>query len=150
MPTILTFTANLLAETTYTFNSWEEGKTQRATEEFFQVGGKGINVSKMLKRLDSETRALCFLGGETGKRCDAWLKERKFPFEPFQTEGETRSGAVVRANGKAETTYLGLDSQVCTESIQACVDYLDTQGADTVLAICGVIQNWDTSAWNSF
>ncbi|MBL4574796.1 MAG: hypothetical protein JKY51_01680, partial [Opitutaceae bacterium] len=61
-----------------------------------------------------------------------------------------RSGAVVRANGKAETTYLGLDSPVCAESIQACVDYLDTQGTDTVLAICGVIQNWDTSAWNSF
>ncbi len=147
MPQILTFTANILAETTYTFNSWEEGKTQRATEEFFQVGGKGINVTKMLTRLNSQTRAICFPGGEIGKRCDAWFRERNFPIEAFPTKGKTRSGAVVRAPGRDETTYLGLDSNVSRESVQACVTYLESQSADTVLAICGVVQKWDSEVW---
>ncbi len=147
MPTILTFTANLLAETTYTFNAWEEGKTQRASDEFFQVGGKGINVSKMLTRLNSSTRAICFPGGEIGKRCDAWFKERNFPIKAFPTEGETRSGAVIRAPARKETTYLGLDSSVSLESVQACATYLETQNLDTVLAICGVVQRWDSEVW---
>jgi 1-phosphofructokinase len=150
MPTILTFTANILAETTYTFNSWEEGKTQRATEEFFQVGGKGINVTKMLSRLNSQTKAIYFPGGQIGRRCDAWLKERNFPIKAFPTEGETRSGAVVRAPGREETTYLGMDSDVSLQSVQACVAYLDTRSTDTVLAICGVIQNWDSHIWEPF
>ena len=51
MPRILTLTANLLAETTYSYDAWSEGMTQRARSEFFQVGGKGINVTRMLIRL---------------------------------------------------------------------------------------------------
>src|SRR5688572_11183380 len=39
-----TLTCNLLAETTYTFDAWTPGATQRARDETFQVGGKGINV----------------------------------------------------------------------------------------------------------
>ncbi len=48
-----TFTGNLLAERTLTFADWAPGRTQRAREESFQVGGKGINVAKMLRRLGS-------------------------------------------------------------------------------------------------
>ena len=50
-PHVFTLTGNLLAERTFQFASWEPGRTQRATGESFQVGGKGINVSKMLNRL---------------------------------------------------------------------------------------------------
>jgi 3'-phosphoadenosine 5'-phosphosulfate (PAPS) 3'-phosphatase len=50
-PHIFTLTGNLLAERTLTFDAWAPGRTQRATAESFQVGGKGINVAKMLARL---------------------------------------------------------------------------------------------------
>ena len=66
-PHIFTLTGNLLAERTLNFASWRAGKTQRATAESFQVGGKGINVSKMLNRLQAPNTALCFAGGAPGE-----------------------------------------------------------------------------------
>ena len=48
---ILTFTGNLLAEHTLEFDTWSPGQTQRARTTSFQVGGKGINVARMLSRL---------------------------------------------------------------------------------------------------
>ena len=107
-------------------------------------------MTKMLSRLNSQTKAIYFPGGQIGRRCDAWLKERNFPIKAFPTEGETRSGAVVRAPGREETTYLGMDSDVSLQSVQACVAYLETRSTDTVLAICGVIQNWDSHIWEPF
>ena len=59
-PLILTLTGNLLAERTLDFEAWEPGRTQRARTESFQVGGKGINVAKMLRRLGAPHTALCF------------------------------------------------------------------------------------------
>lgn len=142
MPRILTLTANLLAETTYTYETWAEGATQRATAESFQVGGKGINVTRMLARLGADSVALYFPGGSTGERCAGWLRKHGVPTEPFITPHETRSGAVVRAAGRAETTFLGAENRVDPRAILACARYLDTQETGTVLAVTGSIPGW--------
>ena len=68
-PPLFTLTGNLLAERTLTFPAWSAGRTQRATAETFQVGGKGINVAKMLTRLGAPNSALGFTGGATGEEC---------------------------------------------------------------------------------
>ena len=69
-PAIFTFTGNLLAERTQHFAAWAPGRTQRATGESFQVGGKGINVAKMLARFGTPVTALAFAGCG-GSRHDA-------------------------------------------------------------------------------
>jgi len=147
MPRILTLTANLLAETIYTYAAWSEGATQRATTEYFQVGGKGINVTRMLTRLGVESTALYFPGGSTGERCAGWLRKHGVPTEPFVTPQETRSGAVVRAPGRAETTFLGIDNIIDPRAILACARFLDAQPAGTILAVCGSIPDWQNKAW---
>ena len=147
MPRIFTLTANLLAETTYIYDTWTEGATQRATTEFFQVGGKGINVTRLLTRLGAESVALYFPGGSTGERCAGWLRKHGVPTEPFVTPHETRSGAVVRAPGRAETTFLGTDNVIDPRAILACARFLDAQPAGTVLAVCGSIPDWQNKAW---
>lgn len=96
-PLILTLTGNLLAERTLDFETWEPGRTQRARAESFQVGGKGINVARMLRRLGAPHTALCFAGGATGAECEAWLQARGFHHRVFRTTGATRVGTVVRA-----------------------------------------------------
>lgn len=147
MPRILTLTANLLAETTYTYDAWAEGATQRARAEFFQVGGKGINVTRLLTRLGLDSVALYFPGGSTGERCAGWLRKHGVPTEPFITPQETRTGAVVRAPGRAETTFLGLDNVIDARAILACARFLDAQEPGTVLAVCGSIPAWQDKAW---
>ncbi len=80
---IYTFTANLVAETTYYVDEWGAGKTSRASKERFQVGGKGINASKMLRRLEAETTAVCFPGGVFGEYCQLQLEQDNIPYKGF-------------------------------------------------------------------
>src|SRR5687767_5768533 len=106
-PHIFTLTGNLLAERTLQFDSWSPGRTQRARSASFQVGGKGINVSKMLTRLGAPNTALCFTGGATGEECEAWLRARVLDFRAFRTTTPTRAGTVVRdaSDTHRETTF---------------------------------------------
>src|SRR4051812_33795949 len=110
-PHIFTLTGNLLAERTLEFDRWSPGRTQRATRETFQVGGKGVNVAKMLTRLGVPNTALCFIGGTPGAECEQWLRERHFNFRAFGTASPTRVGTVVRdaSGAHSETTFLGPD-----------------------------------------
>src|SRR5262245_23017285 len=95
-PHIFTLTGNLLAERTLEFDAWVPGRTHRATVESFQVGGKGINVSKMLTRLGAANTALCFIGGNSGAECETWLRARSFSYRAFGSSTATRTGTVVR------------------------------------------------------
>ncbi|HYP16967.1 MAG TPA: PfkB family carbohydrate kinase [Opitutus sp.] len=141
-PHIYTLTGNLLAERTLEFTSWAPGKTQRAIRESFQVGGKGINVSKMLNRLGAPNTALCFAGGSSGAECEAWLRERGFAHRVFATDRATRTGTVVRAPNTPETTFLGSDVVPTASAIVACAQFLDAQPDGHILAICGSVPGW--------
>ena len=149
-PHIFTLTGNLLAERTLEFDAWAPGRTQRARRETFQVGGKGINVAKMLTRLGTPSTALCFAGGATGTECEAWLAARRLPHRVFRTAAATRSGTVVRTSTSSpaatapqpETTFLGPDSPPDAAAIRACADFLDAQPAGRFLAVCGSIPSW--------
>ena len=141
---ILTLTGNLLAERTLEFSDWAAGRTQRAQRESFQVGGKGINVSKMLQRLGAPTTALCFTGGATGAECTQWLGRQKFASQIFPTVNSTRIGLVVRGGAQPETTFFGPDVAPDAAAIRACAGFLDAQPRGQVLAICGSIPGWIT------
>jgi 1-phosphofructokinase len=142
-PHIYTLTGNLLAERTLEFRTWAEGATNRATRESFQVGGKGINVSKMLNRLGIANTALCFTGGAPGTECEAWLRARGFTVQAFATTQPTRLGTVVRASGRQETTFLGTDLAPDAGAVAACAEFLDAQPSGQVLAFCGSFPGWD-------
>ena len=143
-PLILTLTGNLLAERTLEFDTWSPGATQRARAESFQVGGKGINVARMLRRLGAPHAALCFAGGATGAECEAWLQARGFHHRIFRTSGSTRVGTVVRSADRPETTFLGPDVPPDAAATSACAAFLDAQPAGTVLAVCGSLPGWAT------
>lgn len=143
-----TLTCNLLAETTYTFDAWQDGATQRARAETFQVGGKGINVTRMLTRFGADSLALCFPGGANGARCLNWLRQRGLPHHAFPVTADTRSGAVVRAAGRPETTFLGQENRVEKAAVSACAAFLDAQPDAQLLALGGSIPAWGEEKWN--
>lgn len=148
-PHIFTLTGNLLAERTLEFDTWAPGKTQRARAESFQVGGKGINVAKMLARLGVPHTALCFTGGASGAECEAWLQARGFAYQAFASATSTRTGTVVRARSgnspAVETTFLGPDAAPEASAIQACAAFLNAQPGGHVLALCGSFPGWGTA-----
>lgn len=144
LPHIYTLTGNLLAERTLDYAGWSPGRTQRASAESFQVGGKGINVAKMLQRLGHPATALCFAGGPTGAECAAWLERQPFASRAFTSSTPTRAGTVVRDRSGAhrETTFLGPDAPVDAAALRTCSDYLDTIADRQVLALCGSFPGW--------
>ncbi|MEO7599820.1 MAG: PfkB family carbohydrate kinase [Opitutus sp.] len=144
-PHIFTLTGNLLAERTLEFASWAPGKTHRATGESFQVGGKGINVSKMLNRLRVKNTALCFTGGATGAECSCWLQSRGFMFQDFSTDQRTRTGTVIRSGNQPETTFLGPDVTPSPTAVAECASFLNAQPDGQVLAVCGSFPAWAES-----
>lgn len=147
-PHTYTLTGNLLAERTLEFTRWVAGKTQRATGESFQVGGKGINVSKMLTRLGVPNTALCFTGGAPGLECETWLKQRGFAYRVFDTGRPTRTGTVVRAAGEPETTFLGPDVAPSAHAIRDCARFIDEQPDGSLLAVCGSLPGWPTAEFD--
>ena len=150
IPHIHTFTGNLLWETTFTFAAWEAGRTQRAQAAAFQAGGKGLNVSKMLTRLDAPTTALFFPGGATGAECETRARAQSISCRTFPLAAPTRAGLVVRAPGRPETTFLGPDVPLEAPAVRACADYLDGCPAGDVLAICGSVPGWSSEAVEPF
>jgi fructose-1-phosphate kinase PfkB-like protein len=145
-PNIHTLTGNLLWEQTLTFAAWAAGRTQRAQSATFQVGGKGVNVAKMLMRLGAPATALCFPGGATGADCEAWIRAQGISCRAFPLMQSTRLGLVVRATDQPETTFLGPDASIDSNAAQACADYLDACPAGDVLAICGSLPGWSAAA----
>lgn len=145
-PTLYTLTGNLLWERTLEFTSWSPGKTQRAQSETVQVGGKGINVSRMLNRLGAPTVALCFAGGSSGADCLEWLTTKGIPHHAFRCAIATRAGTVVRCSAQPETTFLGPDAAPDAAAWIACAAYLDALPDGQVLALCGSFPGWSTTA----
>lgn len=146
MPHLYTFTANLLWEQTFWMREWQPGRTSRAGSCATQVGGKGINVAKMLARLEAPHTALCFPGGGVGQLVEQWLQANRFSYRAFASAApETRTGFVVRTPRTAETTFLGPDVPVAPAAIQACAAEVAAAPADSVLALCGGIPGWETA-----
>jgi len=145
MKPIFTLTGNLLWEKTLTFADWAPGRTQRAVAESFQVGGKGINVARMLGRFGGPATALCFPGGATGTECIAWLRAKKIRFRAFRTAAPTRVGLVVRDGGHRETTFFSPDQPPATAALRDCAGFLDARPRRAALAICGSFPGWEKS-----
>ena len=64
---IYTLTMNPAVDYVMHIDRLAQGETVRSREEEFQLGGKGINVSLILKALGVETVALGFIAGFTGE-----------------------------------------------------------------------------------
>jgi 1-phosphofructokinase len=145
MKPIFTLTGNLLWEKTLTFADWAPGRTQRAAAGSFQVGGKGINVARVLGRLGGPATALCFPGGATGAECVAWLRAEKIPFRAFDTATPTRIGVVVRGGRLRETTFFSPDQPPAAAALRHCAGFLDASPRRAALAICGSFPGWEKS-----
>jgi len=59
------------------------------------MGGKGCDVSLILRALGEETVAIGVAAGENGRKAEAWLREAGAGTDFIWTEGETRQNTVL-------------------------------------------------------
>lgn len=69
--------------------------TLRASNAYFQAGGKGINVSRVLTRLDVSNIAWGFCGGDTGNWLKSYLDEEQVPYDFVETRAGTRINSII-------------------------------------------------------
>lgn len=67
----------------------------RTNDATFDPGGKGINVSKYLVGLDTETLATGYVGGFLGRFLTTALEEQGVPSEFVEIDGDTRLNTTV-------------------------------------------------------
>ena len=116
----------------------EVGEVNRAAGEDCVLGGKGINVSGVLRELGCESVALGFVAGETG----AWL-ERGLAAQGLRTdfihlaEGMTRINVKIKAG--TETELNGAGPSIPESAMQQLEAQLDTLQLDDILILAGSI-----------
>ena len=88
---IYTVTLNPAIDKTVVIENFVPGAVNRILSVREDAGGKGVNVSKCLKKLGADTVAVVILAGNAGKRLGAMLEDMKIPMLRVSAEGETRT-----------------------------------------------------------
>ena len=110
---ILTVTINPLLERRFAFEKILSGSENRQGTEELKAGGKGINVSRQLNKLNVQNLAFTFLGGNNGKLLKEVLLKERINFTFVRTSTETRNVVVaIDKSQKAVTTLFGKNAEV--------------------------------------
>ncbi len=99
MTPILTITLNPALDLSTHVDHVVAGPKLRCAEPTVDPGGGGINVSRAIKILGGNSRALVALGGSTGLRMADALAREGISFAPFPGPGETRQSLAVLDEG---------------------------------------------------
>ncbi|GER66115.1 1-phosphofructokinase [Weizmannia acidilactici] len=103
---IYTVTLNPSVDYIVQVENFELGGLNRSVMDTKFPGGKGINVSRVLKRLGVDSTALGFLGGFTGGYIEKFLREEGISTDFVHVSEDTRiniklkSGVETEINGK--------------------------------------------------
>ncbi len=100
--TILTVTLNPAIDKTVRIAGFSLGKDFRTNDIFLSAGGKGVNVSQVLKSLGAKTKACGFVGGAAGWFIVDQLRRDDIPtiFIPLKEETRTSLTIIDTSRGK--------------------------------------------------
>jgi len=87
---IITVTLNAAVDKTYRVENFALDRVHRPSDEKTVAGGKGINVSRVLKELGQKTLAMGFVGGSNGRIITSGLDHEKIGHDFVQVKGESR------------------------------------------------------------
>ena len=112
------------------------GKTNRSTSEAIHFGGKGINVSYVLKQLNVPSVCLGFAAGFTGKELLDMLTNAGLCHDFVTLNGDnTRINVKVRCGNITEINAQG--PQISASDSEALLKKLDRIGEGDILVLAG-------------
>src|SRR5438876_3578265 len=104
---IVTVTLNAAVDRTLTVPNFQPGHRHRASASFTSAGGKGINVARALKRLETPVIATGLAGGRTGDRIIDELASESIlnDFVRIVDESRTSTAVVDPTAGRLSEIY---------------------------------------------
>lgn len=115
----------------------EMGAVNRMSADLKLPGGKGINVSRILNRLEAPAIATGFLGGFTGRFIDDWLEAEGVPTDFTPIEADTRINIKLKA--EVETEINGLGPSVSSLEIARLKQSLQSLNANDIVVLAGSV-----------
>ncbi len=92
---IVTATLNPTIDQTLVLDRFVAGDTLRVKSSRFDPGGKGINVSRVVRELGGESVAMGFAPGGLGRYVEQRLKAQGVECDFVRTKGETRTNITI-------------------------------------------------------
>lgn len=97
---LLTITMNPSIDISYPLAKFNLDTVNRVTETRKTAGGKGLNVTRVLKQLSAEVTASGLVGGFLGKQIQSQLEDENINHAFSQIKGETRNCIAILHEGK--------------------------------------------------
>ena len=114
------------------------GELNLAKEVKYRAGGKGINVSKVLKNLGIESTAIGYVAGFVGDFIINDLKKDGINSEFVELEGCTRINAKVNGND-IETELTGVSPTISKENLEKLIQKMSELKDGDILVLAGSI-----------
>lgn len=122
----------------YLTNDLNVGELNLAKEVKYRAGGKGINVSKVLKNLEIESTAIGYVAGFVGDFIIHDLKKDGINSEFVELEGCTRINAKVNGND-IETELTGVSPTISKENLEKLIQKMSELKDGDILVLAGSI-----------
>lgn len=97
---IYTLTLNPAVDLELQIDQFQFDSVARATNSRIDCGGKGFNVSRMLRNVNVESTAMGFIGGYNGQRLEETLSSLGIKTQFTPIKGETRTNVSIVAAGE--------------------------------------------------
>ena len=134
---IYTVTLNPAIDYVIKVDNFETGIVNRTKQENMFFGGKGINVSNVLKTLGEKSTALGFIAGFTGKAIKEGLEAKGLKTDFVEVAGLSRINVKMKSDN--ETEINGMGPQIKDAQVQALLGKLDNLKDGDVLVLSGSI-----------
>ena len=134
MKKIMTVTLNPAVDKTYTTQGVIVGNVNRMRTVMRIAGGKGVNVTKILRQYGYEVAATGFLGGYSGRFIEEELEKRGTENRFIHVAGETRSNMNILADDGYVTEILEPGPVISDGESKAFL-----QQYDALLEECGLV-----------
>ncbi|MGA9286928.1 MAG: hexose kinase, partial [Anaerobacillus sp.] len=134
---IYTITLNPSVDYIVRLENLKTGLVNTVDEETKIPGGKGVNVTRVLKRLGHHSTALGFVGGFTGQYIEQSLKAEGLSPNFIKVDGDTRINIKLK-NGE-ETEINGLSPMISEENVDELYKQLSETVAGDVVVLAGSV-----------
>lgn len=134
---ITTVVLNPAVDKIYFADNFQAGGLFRIKETIRSAGGKGINVSRVIRALGEEVLSLGFKGGHTGEWLVEQLKKLGAVTEFIEVEGESRTNnnIIDRLNG-IETEVLEIGPLITERNIEDFISIYKRALEKTKILVC--------------
>ncbi|MFT8871523.1 MAG: 1-phosphofructokinase [Sporolactobacillus sp.] len=134
---IYTCTLNPAIDYFVQVDHFQPGMLNKVKTDRKMAGGKGINVSRVLKHLGQPSKCLGFIGGFTGDFIIGKLREEGIEPHFVKVDGDTRIN--VKLKSDSETEINGAAPAVTDAQLSALFASLSALTADDILVLSGSV-----------